>query len=100
MVCVGLASRKGHVHARRERILAVLVDQYELALQHEDEFVLLLVPVTERGGGSRLKGKMVDAELGYAKDASEPLFVPTLKPLRVANRRESARRRRSDPSDV
>src|SRR5262249_5083279 len=57
--------------ARLEQRLTAVLDQGNLAFEHEDELVLLLVPVAQRRGGARLEPREIDAELGEPSDVAE-----------------------------
>src|SRR5262245_9044917 len=46
--------------------LAVVLLQHQLAVEHVDELVLLLVPVAQRRRGARLDARDIDPELGEA----------------------------------
>jgi hypothetical protein len=81
-------------------MLAVVVDQHQLALQHKDELIFLLMPVTQGGVCPRLKGEVIDAKLGYAKKSGEPLLMFAFEPLWPLRGRKGARRGRSNLTNV
>src|SRR5450759_493908 len=54
---------------------AVVLDQHQLAFQHVDEFVFLLVPMPQRGGRARLDARNIDAELRETHDVAQRLLV-------------------------
>ena len=43
--------------------LAVILDEHYLAFEHINQLVFLLMPMAQRGGGTRLERRQVDAEL-------------------------------------
>ena len=100
MVSVSLAGRERDIHAHGKRVLAILVDQDKLALQHEDELILLFMPVTQGRIGARLQGEVVHSELRHAEHASQSLLVMTDEPLRMVRRDKCPRRRFSNPADA
>src|ERR1019366_8265247 len=61
--------------ARLEHGFAFVLDQHQLAFQHVDEFVFLLVPVPQRGGGARLDTRNIDAELRETHAVAQRLLV-------------------------
>ena len=63
MVAVGDAGLEAGGVARPEDRLAVVLDQRQLAFEHVDELVLVLVPVAQRRGRAGLQRRQVDAEL-------------------------------------
>src|SRR5664279_4839636 len=61
-----------------EHGLAVVLDQHQLAFQHVDEFVFLLVPMPQRGRRARLDARNVDAELRETHDVAQRLLVAAI----------------------
>src|SRR5262249_36595506 len=57
-----------------EHGLAIVFLEHELAFEHVDEFVLLLVPVPQRRRRSRLDACDVDAELGQPDSVTDLLL--------------------------
>src|SRR5262249_22051126 len=71
VVAVRDAGLEARAVARLEQRLTAVLDQGNLAFEHEDELVLLLVPVAQRRGGARLEPREIDAELGEPRDVAE-----------------------------
>src|SRR4026207_1884480 len=59
--------------ARLEHDLAAIFAQNDLALEDVNELILLLVPVTLRGGRAGLQRADIDAEMRKPGRACEPL---------------------------
>src|ERR1043166_2694075 len=85
--------------ARAQQRLALVIDQYDLALDDEYEFVLVLMPMTLRRGGARLEPGEVDPELSQPRRVAERVFLTAddrrLEPLRIG-----AAQARGDLADV
>src|SRR5262245_17661358 len=63
--------------ARPEHGLAVVLLQDQLALEHVDELVLVLMPVAQRRGRACFDAREIDAELGQPGRVADPLlFAP------------------------
>src|SRR5262245_61320410 len=76
MMAIGDTRRKRCRIAGSQHRLAIRFDQHQLAFEHIDEFVLRLVPMTLRRGGTRLEPDQLDAELRQAAGIAERLGVP------------------------
>jgi hypothetical protein len=63
LVGVAMARRKARALPRADRALARVCDQDELALDHEDELVLVAVPVPHGRDRARPERRQVDADL-------------------------------------
>ena len=59
--------------------LAVVLVQHQLAFEHVDELVLVLVPVAQRRGGVGLDPRDVDAELRQPDGVAELLLLAALR---------------------
>ena len=72
MMAVGDALGEGGAVAGAHHRLALVLDQHRLAVEHDDELVLALVPVALAGDAARLEHDMADAEIrrGRAAGAS------------------------------
>lgn len=81
VVGVGFAGGKANGVAGRQRVLAVVVDQHELAEEDVDQLILVLVPVPESGIGAGLEGDVVHAELAHSHGPAELALVSSAKPL-------------------
>jgi hypothetical protein len=99
LMAVGDAGLEAGGIARAQQRLALVLDQYNLALEDKDEFVLILVPMTLRRGGARFEAREVDAELGQPHRVAERVFLPA-DDRRLECRRIAAARTRRDLADV
>ena len=76
-MAVPVAFGKGAHVARRERMVAEVVDQHRLPLDHDQQFVLPFVPVALRRPRPRLEDDMAGAEIGQARRRREaPVPAP------------------------
>src|SRR5262245_20415245 len=64
LVAVGDAGLPASAVARPQHDLAAVLDQRDLAVDHVDELVFLLMPVPQRRAGAGLESRDVDPELG------------------------------------
>ena len=64
VVCVAAARPEARAHARLHGRFARVGDQYRLAFQQVDEFVLLRMRVPERRVRAGCEAREVDAEIG------------------------------------
>src|SRR5215813_4122883 len=71
MMAVGDAGLPAGGVAGPQHDLAAVLDQRDLAFDHVDEFVFLLVPVPQRRAGAGLEARDIDAELGQARDITD-----------------------------
>src|SRR5689334_17345538 len=73
-----------------EHDLAAVLAQNDLALEHIDKLVFLLMPVTLRGGGAGFQGADVDTEMRKPGGARKPLarapFHRLVERRRIASR--------------
>src|SRR2546430_2474178 len=78
---VGKAMRDAAASLEARRIappehgLAVVLLQDQLAFEHVDELVLLLVPVAQRRGRARFDARDIHAELGQPDRIADPLLL-------------------------
>src|SRR5207248_11392252 len=72
MVTVGASLGPGHAIARAKDRASIVLDQHRLALEHDQELVLAIVPVALRRPGAGLQHDMADAEVGEASGGCEP----------------------------
>jgi hypothetical protein len=73
VMAVGITTPERRAVAGAQCLLASVGDQRQFAFEHPDEFVLMAVPVTLTGLGSRLDNRQVDAELTQPCKARKPL---------------------------
>src|SRR5262249_23226242 len=86
MMAVGDAGLEAGGVAESERRFALVLDQHDLTLEHEDELVLLLMPMAERGRCAWLQCGRIDAELIEPCGIAETLARPAGHDLVVRRR--------------
>ena len=64
MMAIGNARREAHERACRHHVLAIVVDERQLAGEHINELILRRVPVPKRRDRTWIKDNVVDAKLG------------------------------------
>src|SRR5262252_4020701 len=75
-MAVGDAGLEARGVTRPQHSRATVLDQCDLALEHIDELVLVLVPVTQRRGCAWLEPREVDAELGQPGNVAQSRLLP------------------------
>jgi hypothetical protein len=88
MVAVGAALGPGGAIARAKRRPSLILDQDRFALEHDQKFILAVVPVALRRPGAGLEDDMADAEIRQSRRGCEPA-IPTSGDFLVVRRRVS-----------
>ena len=84
--------RKAGAIARTHHAFSFILDEHELARDHDEEFILLLMPVPERGPGAGLDTNEIGAELREACCVAEPSPMASAAGLAERRRIEAAAR--------
>ena len=94
MMAIGYARLEARAHSRLQQVFARVIDQGNLALYNENEFIFMLMPVAMGGPGARSQGCQVHAILREAKEVPKGPLFPALNgacKLRRVNCRSSGR---------
>src|SRR5262245_19952974 len=83
VMAIGNAGLEAYAIAWLEHGLATILDQHELAFEHIDEFILLLVPMAQRRRRARLQPREIDAELGEPRHIAERRLLAAIGYARV-----------------
>ena len=74
MMSVSLAGHETRAHARGQQLLAAIGHQYQFTADDVNEFVLLQVPVAQRGRTPRFDRGQIDAEVFQPERIAQPLL--------------------------